>query len=142
MLISATNTATTAESALDRIPLQTLGQKDFLQLLVTQLQSQDPLDPQKDTEFIAQMAQFTTLEQTKTMQSDIAGLRADQRVLQATGLLGHTVQLVDSDGNVASGTVTGLNLLADEPQLVVNGQSYALSQMVSVALPATATTNP
>jgi len=48
----------------ERVPNKVLGQNDFLQLLVTQMQNQDPMSPMQDTEFIAQMAQFTSLEQS------------------------------------------------------------------------------
>ena len=44
-----------------------LGKNDFLQLLITQVQHQDPLDPQSDTDFIAQMAQFSALEQMQNL---------------------------------------------------------------------------
>jgi flagellar basal-body rod modification protein FlgD len=53
-----------------------LGQDAFLQLLVTQLQHQDPLQPQPDTEFLAQLAQFSSLEQLTTMNSNIQQLVA------------------------------------------------------------------
>ena len=43
----------------ERMPAQKLGQDEFIKILVTQLRSQDPLNPQKDTEFIGQMAQFS-----------------------------------------------------------------------------------
>jgi flagellar hook assembly protein FlgD len=59
-----------------RKPNRTLGQDDFFKLIAAQFSYQDPLNPQKDTDFIAQMAQFNTLDQTRLMQSDIAGLRA------------------------------------------------------------------
>ena len=48
-----------------------MGQTEFLSLLVTQMRNQDPLKPVSDTEFIAQMAQFTSLEQTKEMGADL-----------------------------------------------------------------------
>ncbi len=53
-----------------------LGRDAFLTLLVTQLQHQNPLEPQADGEFLAQLAQFSSLESLQTMQSDIAALRA------------------------------------------------------------------
>src|SRR4051812_31489374 len=65
-------------AAANRSPVQTLNQDQFLQLLVAQLTSQDPLNPKQDTDFIAQMAQFTGLEQTKSMQQDIAAMHSEQ----------------------------------------------------------------
>ena len=44
-----------------------LGADDFMKLLTTQLTSQDPMNPMKDTEFISQMANFTSLEQMRTL---------------------------------------------------------------------------
>jgi flagellar basal-body rod modification protein FlgD len=73
-----------------RTPVQTLGQEDFLNLLVAQMSQQDPMNPQKDNEFIAQMAQFSALEQSKTMQQDMAALRAST-------LLVSTVTVTDEE---------------------------------------------
>ena len=51
-----------------------LGKEQFLQLLVTQLQNQDPLNPMEDQEFIAQMAQFSSLEQLMNLNTSMEGL--------------------------------------------------------------------
>src|SRR5215813_9207109 len=73
-----------------RLPARTLGQADFLKLLATQMSAQDPLKPQSDTNFIAQMAQFSSLQANTGMQQALAQM-------QATGLLGRTVSLqIDS----------------------------------------------
>jgi flagellar basal-body rod modification protein FlgD len=52
-----------------------LGRDAFLQLLVTQLAHQDPMKPQADGEFIAQMAQFSSLEQLQQIQATLEGIR-------------------------------------------------------------------
>ena len=115
-----------------RLPIQTLGQNDFLKLLVTQMTSQDPMNPQKDTDFIAQMAQFSALEQSKAMQSDMASLRAEQQFGQATSLLGKTVDLQVGQGLMAHGVVSGVQIEGGAPKLVVGGVLFDLSQVFSV----------
>src|SRR6266446_3811487 len=90
---TTSSTASSADLSGIALPAQTLGQDDFLKLLVKQLTSQDPLNPQSDTQFIAQMAQFSALEQAKSMESDMAQMRGDQQLLQANELLGRNVVL-------------------------------------------------
>ena len=117
-----------------RAPVRTLGQDDFLKLVVAQLTSQDPLNPQKDTEFIAQMAQFSSLEQAKAMQGDMAKLRNDQQFLQANGLIGRAVELQSStDSSITTGLVTGVVVEAGMPLIVVNGQGHDLSELLAIA---------
>ena len=118
-----------------RLPARTLGQDDFLKLVVAQLTSQDPLNPQKDTEFIAQMAQFSSLEQTRSMQTDLAGLRTDQQLQQATALIGRTVSVHTPDGGTVTGRVNGLQMADGAPQLVVEGVPFPMSSLVGVTAP-------
>lgn len=107
-----------------RVPVQTLGQEDFLKLLVTQMSQQDPMNPQKDTEFIAQMAQFSSLEQSKTMMQDMASLRA-------SSLIGSTVTVSDKDSatGMATGIVTSVVMDKGVPKLFVNGSRYDLTDL-------------
>lgn len=111
-----------------RTPVQTLGQEDFLKLLVAQMAQQDPMNPVKDSEFIGQMAQFSALEQAKTMQQDMSSLRA-------SAMLGDTVTVVD-ENNKDTGTLTGIvsQVLINKgvPSLFVDGRRYLLSDVLSV----------
>jgi len=116
-----------------RLPVQTLDQNDFLKLLIAQMTSQDPLNPKTDMEMIPQMVQFTTLEQSKSMQSDIALLRADQQILQANSLIGRTVQVQNPDKTTSSGQVTAVQLEEGTPKLVINGHSYDLSTVLGIS---------
>jgi flagellar basal-body rod modification protein FlgD len=120
-------------------PQQTLTQNDFLQLLVAQMENQDPLNPQSDTEMASQMAQFTSLQQTSAMSSSLS-------VMQANSLIGSTVTLqLDSIGDITGGIVSGVELGSASsdgtPQIVVNGTAYDLSQVLSVTPPATTQTS-
>ena len=116
-----------------RVPTQTLGQDDFLQLLVAQMTTQDPLAPSKDTDVFAQMATFSSLEQAKTMQSDIASLRKDQQVLQANSLLGRTVEIQVNESTATRGMVTAVHVEAGTPKVEVDGRSYDLSQVLIIS---------
>lgn len=132
--ISATNSIYTPTEANPRVPQKTLDQNDFLKLLVTQFTNQDPMNPLKDTEYIAQMAQFTTLEQSKAMTASVDKLRADQATLQANSMIGRTVELQsNTDGSTkVLGIVSGVEMEKGEPLIVVNDQPYALSDVLSI----------
>lgn len=112
---------------------QTLNQQDFLQLLVAQMQNQDPLNPQSDTDMAAQMAQFTSLTQSSAMSSSLS-------MLQANSLIGSTVSLQIDPKTTSSGVVQGVILNGSTPQIIVNGSTYDLSQVTSVT-PTPATTS-
>lgn len=133
---SASTSATTADTS-SQLPVQTLDENDFLQLLVTQMTSQDPLNPESNTDFIAQMAQFTTLQQTQNLETTVSQVSASQQFSQAAALLGQTVQVQTSAGGTDQGVVTGLQMSSGAPQLVVNSQTYDLSQVLSVTPTAT-----
>jgi flagellar basal-body rod modification protein FlgD len=122
--MSATVSASSAASA-----GQTLNQADFLQLLVTQMSSQDPLDPQSDTEFAAQLAQFSALQQTQDMSQNLSAI-------QATSMLGETVTAAPSDGSAPiTGLVSSVAISAGTPVVMVNGQPYNLNQVTSITPP-------
>src|SRR5687768_16735225 len=108
----------------ERLPVQKMGQDEFIKILVAQLTSQDPLNPQKDTEFIGQMAQFSALESTKSMQAEIQGLRAN-------ALIGHKVEINDGELNVV-GEVTSVDSIRGELKIIVNGVPYSSSDVVRV----------
>lgn len=129
MAVSSIINSASAVPASQRLPIQTLGQNDFLKLLVAQMTSQDPLNPQKDTEFIAQMAQFSALEQSKTMQADMAQLRAQQQLVQASALIGQSVELQLDPDVTARGIVAAVQIDNGTPKLIVNGQPYELHQL-------------
>ncbi|PCE23736.1 flagellar hook capping protein [Paraburkholderia acidicola] len=118
-------------------PQSSLNMQDFLKVLLTQLTYQDPMKPMDNEQFMAQIAQFTTLQQTQQMNSNIAQLLTNQASLQSVGLIGRTVDLTTNSGAV-TGTVTALSLAGSSPQLTVKTGAGAtltnidLSQVTTV----------
>jgi flagellar basal-body rod modification protein FlgD len=115
-----------------------LGLEDFLKILLTQLTFQDPLKPMDNQQFMAQMAQFTSLEQTQQLNSKLDSLLSTQASLNSVGLIGRTVE-VNTESGPVTGTVSRLTLSGDAPVITVTvGTSgnvlsdVSLSQIISV----------
>jgi flagellar basal-body rod modification protein FlgD len=131
--ISNTNPATLgADDASSRIPQKTLGRNDFMKLLAVQFQMQDPMKPMEDTAFIAQTAQFSALEASTNMATELGLMRADQQRGVANSYLGHRVTVDLGAGETATGDVSAIDNSGDNPRLVVGGETYPLSAVLRV----------
>lgn len=124
---------------------QELGKDDFLQLLVTQLRFQDPMEPIKEREFIAQLAQFSTLEGVNNLSRDLGTIADLERALlwqsadqAAVSMLGCQVTLATEDGEV-TGIVKGVRWHGGRPQIVVEGQAYDLGYIQELKVVTTET---
>jgi flagellar basal-body rod modification protein FlgD len=95
-----------------------LGQEDFLRILTTQLSFQDPLKPLDNQQFMAQMAQFASLEQARTMNDSLESLLAVQSAAQSIGLIGRTVEVATAGGS-AIGEVSSLRFANGQPLVTV-----------------------
>jgi len=83
-----------------------LGQADFLQLLITQLKNQNPLAPQDNTAFVAQLAQFSTLQGIESLNNNFVSMSSNlksSQAIQASALVGHTVLVDTSRSRLGSG---------------------------------------
>lgn len=108
-----------------------LGKTDFLNLLVTQLRYQDPLNPTDDKEFIGQMAQFSALEQMQNLNTSASSTKA-------FGLIGKnvTASIVDAttkESKEVNGDVTNVKISAGKVYVVVNGNDIAIEDVTDVA---------
>ena len=115
MTVSAVGSTTSSSTT---VSANGIGQEDFLKILLTQLSYQDPLKPMDNQQFIAQMAQFTTLEQTKQLNDRIDSLLSIQSSSQSIGLIGKTVEINTSSGN-SVGEVTTITFSAGQPELTL-----------------------
>jgi flagellar basal-body rod modification protein FlgD len=136
-ITSATNAQTGTDSNTVPVPTQMLSQQDFLKLLVTQMTSQDPLKPTDSQDLLSQMTQFSTLNANTALQTQMGQMQSLNQFSEAGSLLGKQVMLQVDDTTTAQGVVSGVDTSGNVPQIIVNGQSYSLAQVLSVANPAT-----
>jgi flagellar basal-body rod modification protein FlgD len=123
----ASTTPTPARTGIDR-----LGKQDFLQLLTAQLRNQDPLKPMEDKEFIAQLAQFSSLETLQNLDKSLTALAEAQQLGQAAGMIGKRVEAALPDGSRLTGTVTEVKMVSGKPRLLVDGKTVEVSQITSI----------
>ena len=120
--IDPTTTTTNAiQTAANKAKLDknVLGKDDFLKLMVAQMKNQDPMNPSDDKDNIAQMAQFSSLEQITNLATATQKLADSMKMTQTLGLIGHTVSYTNADGTVASGTVSAVDVAGGTPSLTV-----------------------
>lgn len=104
------------------IQRSSVSQDDFLRVFLTQLSFQDPLEPVDNREFLAQLAQFTAVEQTRQLNENVQGLLSVEASGQAINLLGKAVEVASGTANGAAsiGTVTTVSYRSGSPLLTVN----------------------
>ncbi len=124
--------AATADTS-NRVAQKQLGQDDFLKLLTVQLQQQDPMKPMDDTQSIAQMAQFSSLQQMSLLNDSLTAMRVDSQLASAGTLLGRQATVVDESGASITGIVDSVEQTASGPTLSINGKSYFYDMLVRVA---------
>ncbi len=125
---SINNTALT--SALGSGSSDLVSEQAFLQLLITQLKNQDPTNPADPTQFVSQLASFSSLEQMTQLNTNMTQV-LDNSV---TGLIGKTVTVTDpsQQSGFSSGTVSGIVYYKNGPAVTINGNNYALADIQNV----------
>ncbi len=118
--IGQTMNSTVAASA--TTPSNQMGKEDFLKLLITQMQHQDPMNPLKNGEYIAQLAQFSSLEQMQNINDNLeSSIKSDLLMAQSisnsmiTALIGKDAKVQTDTFNVKQNQETDIGFMADQP---------------------------
>jgi|SRR5665213_1353207 len=129
---TAASAATTAATAASASGLS-LSTNQFLQLLTTQLQYQDPSNPISSQDFLSQLAQFATLSGVQTLNTNSSNMLMLQQMTQGANLIGHTVtyQAPNTKGP-QQGAVTSINVQNGTLNLVVQGTNVPISQLQGI----------
>jgi flagellar basal-body rod modification protein FlgD len=131
--VGATTTVA-SDSALQPAQDRTrLTSDQFLKLLITEVQNQNPLDPLKDTEFAAQLAQFSTVEGVDQLNSSFADLLLVQQLSQGASLIGKTVLYGPAGAtSLKTGTIDAAQVQNGKLQLLIGGTLVPLDQVQAV----------
>jgi flagellar basal-body rod modification protein FlgD len=92
------------------------------------------MNPMKDTEFISQMANFTSLEQMRSLSKSFETFTTDQKMAAAPAYLGRQVTITDASGNI-TGIVEAIKLVDGKATVVVNGKTYETKFITGISTP-------
>ena len=120
---TATTSTTATNSSSSSLPIT---QNQFLQMLMTELQNQNPMNPNSSDpmSFVTELAQFTQVEQETDTAESTATIASGQTTASAISLLGHNVNYTDpTTGATDTGTVQSVDITSSGPTLTINGTS-------------------
>lgn len=118
-----------------------LGESDFLKLLVAQLKNQDPMSPTDNTQFVAQLAQFSTLEQMSNMAASMSALQYNMNqslLTQGASLIGKEAVAVDSKGVKTTGVITSVSWLNGSLAVMLGDKLTSIDDIMEIKEPGSA----
>ncbi len=105
----------------------------FLKLLLAQMSNQDPLSPMDSEQFLSQLAQLNTLDQMWRMNENLQAFMSQQQLLQASAMIGRTVQALDDRGGYIEGTVVRVSVRSGVVWVDLGSSTVRLDQITAVS---------
>src|SRR6476646_733514 len=117
-------------------PASKLNTNDFINMMMTQLEHQDPLNPTTSDQLMSQMSQIGQLQSTSQLQTTLTGLATQMQIGSASSLMGKQVTGIDNDKNPVTGVVATVQVTSTGVNLQLNdGSTLALSNVSSISEP-------
>lgn len=139
-LPTASPTSPTGDSSSTKKKGFDLKTEDFIKMMITQLQNQDPMDPAKNQDLLAQMSQIGQLQSATTLQDSLKGMVVQNQIGSAASLIGKSVQGLDGNDDPVTGVVTSVRVQQDGVSLELdNGTTLPLTRVTSIGGNSTAT---
>src|SRR5579871_3521387 len=137
---STSSTSTSSSSSTPSNPLSQLNTNDFINMMMTQLENQDPLNPTSSDELMSQMSEIGQLQSTSSLQSTLTGLATQTQIGAASSLMGKQVTGLDVNSNTISGIVSTVQVTSTGVNLQLqDGSTMALSNVSSISAPTAST---
>jgi flagellar basal-body rod modification protein FlgD len=127
---TAGTTSTTSTTKSSNFDLKT---EDFIKMMITQLQNQDPMDPAKSQDLLAQMSQIGQLQSATTLQESLKGIVTQNQIGAAASMIGKNVQGLDDNDDPVHGVVSSVRVEKDQVNLELdNGTTLPLTRVTSI----------
>jgi flagellar basal-body rod modification protein FlgD len=140
-ILPAATAGSTTTSGTSTNPSLKLQPTDFLNMMITQLQNQDPLNPTSSSELLSQMSQIGQLQSSNNLQSSLQSFGLQTSIASASSMMGKTVQGLDANSNPITGVVTSVQVASGNVSLSLdNGNSLPLASVTSISPGPTGTT--
>jgi flagellar basal-body rod modification protein FlgD len=136
--VTGTSTATTVAN-----PNSSLQPSDFINMMVTQLENQDPLDPTSDTDLLTQMSEIGQLQSTNSLQTSISSMVLQNQIGSGASLIGQQVTGTDANANSVTGLVSSVQVNGSAVSLQLsNGSLLPITQVNTISAPTVTPTSP
>jgi len=123
----------TSSSSTNNNPLQSISVEDFTQMLITELQHQDPTQPMSSTDLMNQVSQIQAIDSNQQLTTTLQSVALGQSIASAGSLIGATVTGVDSAGKQVSGTVNSASISNGSAVLNVGTSTISLTNVTQIA---------
>lgn len=125
--VTANNTANTNANASNG-----LDSNQFMEILLTQMTHQNPLEPMDNAEMLSQFSQLNSLQELRSINNSMEAVSATNQTTYLTSLIGKTVKAQRADGKIIEGLVDGVVTDADAPQILMGDETVDLTDVLEV----------
>jgi flagellar basal-body rod modification protein FlgD len=130
---SSTNSSSSSSSSSNNTdPFASLNLNDFIQMMITELQNQDPTSPMSSGQMLSEITQMGQISTAEQLDTTLTGMETGQNLSNASAMIGMQVAGTDSSGNSVSGTVSSVTISNGAPSLNVGSSSLTLDQITSI----------
>jgi flagellar basal-body rod modification protein FlgD len=124
--------ASAAQTASNSDPYASLNVDTFMKLLVTEMQTQDPLQPMNNSEIVQQLSQIRSIEASQELTTTLQSVLLGQNVATASSLLGRTIIGLDDNAKQVTGTVDGVSIASGQAKLLVGNSTVSLNNVSGI----------
>jgi flagellar basal-body rod modification protein FlgD len=128
----ATQSANNSAHSANATDFAKLTPDDFLKMLITELQNQDPTNPTDNSQILQQISEMSSITATTSLTSSLNAMLTEQNLSAASALVGKSVQGLADDGSTASGIVDSVTIDNGTPTLNIGQQTMSLSNIQQI----------